>query len=217
MAEPVKSSVHPVWQLNVRPIKKCSEYWALTSFKDLVGFIKTLDVSDLQHKMQPTCQMPPHHYNNWGAYWTKTSWLVENGQVFHLVGWWVCWWSEQGAAQCIIQVDIRLPCSRRSLHGSCQCRVNQCRVPAECHPSILSERGLTSYYIDLLDLMVQMWCAVKFQEALASVTNLPNCRNHRLALCLKHLMKTYPLLVEADSLLLAIWTLSLLPTAVCGI
>lgn len=32
-----------------------------------------------------------------------------------------------------------------------------------------------------------------------------NCRNHRLALCLKHLMKQYPLLVEADSLLLAIW------------
>ena len=33
-----------------------------------------------------------------------------------------------------------------------------------------------------------------------------NCRNHRLALCLKHLMKEYPLLVDADSVL-AIWKL----------
>jgi len=41
-------------------------YWAQASFKDLVEFSTTLDVSDLQHhvrntqKMQPTCQMPPH-------------------------------------------------------------------------------------------------------------------------------------------------------------
>ncbi|XP_052245734.1 uncharacterized protein LOC127854716 [Dreissena polymorpha] len=34
-----------------------------------------------------------------------------------------------------------------------------------------------------------------------------NCRNHRLALCLKHLMKNYPVLVDADALLLAIWKL----------
>ena len=34
-----------------------------------------------------------------------------------------------------------------------------------------------------------------------------NCRNHRLALCLKHLMKDYPLLVEADSVLLSMWKL----------
>ncbi|XP_033729688.1 uncharacterized protein LOC117318867 [Pecten maximus] len=34
-----------------------------------------------------------------------------------------------------------------------------------------------------------------------------NCRCHRLALCLKHLMKTFPLLVEVDEALLAIWKL----------
>lgn len=34
-----------------------------------------------------------------------------------------------------------------------------------------------------------------------------NCRNHRLALCLKHLMKEYPLLVEVDSILLSVWKL----------
>lgn len=34
-----------------------------------------------------------------------------------------------------------------------------------------------------------------------------NCRNHRLVLCLKHLMKEYPLLVEVDSILLSVWKL----------
>lgn len=34
-----------------------------------------------------------------------------------------------------------------------------------------------------------------------------NCRNHRLALCLKHLMKEHPLLVDADETLLSIWKL----------
>ena len=34
-----------------------------------------------------------------------------------------------------------------------------------------------------------------------------NCRNHRLALCLKHLTKTYPLLCEVDSTLLSLFNL----------
>ncbi|XP_033730344.1 uncharacterized protein LOC117319689 isoform X2 [Pecten maximus] len=34
-----------------------------------------------------------------------------------------------------------------------------------------------------------------------------NCRNHRLALCLRHLMKAYKLLVQVDEMLLAIWKL----------
>ena len=34
-----------------------------------------------------------------------------------------------------------------------------------------------------------------------------NCWNPRLALCLKHLMKEYPFLVEADSVLLSMWKL----------
>ena len=34
-----------------------------------------------------------------------------------------------------------------------------------------------------------------------------NCRNHRLALCLTHLIKRYPLLQEVDSTLLALWKL----------
>lgn len=34
-----------------------------------------------------------------------------------------------------------------------------------------------------------------------------NCRNHRLALCLKHLMRHYPVLTEVDSAMLALWKL----------
>ena len=34
-----------------------------------------------------------------------------------------------------------------------------------------------------------------------------NCRNHRLALCVKHLIKHFPILAEVDSALLAIWKL----------
>ena len=34
-----------------------------------------------------------------------------------------------------------------------------------------------------------------------------NCRNHRLALCLKHLTKTYPLLCEVDNTLLSLFNL----------
>lgn len=34
-----------------------------------------------------------------------------------------------------------------------------------------------------------------------------NCRNHRLALCLKHLTKTYPLLAEVDNTLLSLYNL----------
>ncbi|XP_061179464.1 uncharacterized protein LOC133188092 [Saccostrea echinata] len=34
-----------------------------------------------------------------------------------------------------------------------------------------------------------------------------NCRNHRLALCLVHLIKRYPVLQEIDSTLLALWKL----------
>lgn len=32
-----------------------------------------------------------------------------------------------------------------------------------------------------------------------------NCRNHRLALCLVHLIKKYPVLQEIDSLLISLW------------
>ena len=32
-----------------------------------------------------------------------------------------------------------------------------------------------------------------------------NCRNHRLALCLVHLMKYYPKLSELDGLLISLW------------
>jgi hypothetical protein len=34
-----------------------------------------------------------------------------------------------------------------------------------------------------------------------------NCRNHKLALCVKHLIKDFPVLQELDSLLLGIWKL----------
>lgn len=34
-----------------------------------------------------------------------------------------------------------------------------------------------------------------------------NCRNHRLALCLVHLIKKYPVLQEIDSLLISLWKL----------
>ncbi|XP_033759481.1 uncharacterized protein LOC117341727 [Pecten maximus] len=34
-----------------------------------------------------------------------------------------------------------------------------------------------------------------------------NCRNHRLALCIKHLMKTFPSLIDVDEALLCIWKL----------
>ena len=34
-----------------------------------------------------------------------------------------------------------------------------------------------------------------------------NCRNHRLALCIKHLMKDYPILLDVDSTLLGLWKL----------
>lgn len=38
-----------------------------------------------------------------------------------------------------------------------------------------------------------------------------NCRNHRLALCLVHLIKKYPVLQEIDSLLISLWKLLSLP------
>lgn len=40
-----------------------------------------------------------------------------------------------------------------------------------------------------------------------SIRLFVNCRNHRLALCLVHLIKRYPVLQEIDSTLLALWNL----------
>lgn len=34
-----------------------------------------------------------------------------------------------------------------------------------------------------------------------------HCRNHRLALCIKHLIKDYPALAELDEVLIAVWKL----------